>query len=239
MLFLKQKRKTIAKWVRETTQEFKFCPKFPREITHQGLLENKLDIALIFLKIMSGLGDNLGLVFAQLPPSYSSQYVNDLQEFLMALAQYNIAVEVRHLDWFNSPYQEQLNQMLMKLNVARVLLDTRPIYNCQNDPQVNSQRRKPNVPLQPIITNNYALVRFISHPLAQYNQTYLEKWAVQVSDWLQKGKTVYFFVHCPLEEKSPTTANYFKNLLEQQGVSIDRIVTNPTVMPTQLNLFDV
>jgi uncharacterized protein YecE (DUF72 family) len=233
--------KTIAKWVRETTPEFKFCPKFPKEITHQGLLQNNSDQALSFLEIMSGLGANLGLVFAQLPPSYSSQYLEDLKEFLMALNRDNIAIEVRHLDWFNSPEREQLNQMLTELNVARVLLDTRPIYNCDPDPQINSQRRKPNLPLQPIVTNNFALVRFISHPLARYNQTYLEEWATRVSDWLQEGKTVYFFVHCPLEEKSPGTANYFKSLLEQQGIAVDRIATNSAVMPTptQLNLFDV
>lgn len=231
---------TIAKWVRETNQEFKFCPKFPKEITHQGLLANKIERALNFLAIMSKLGNKLGLVFAQLPPSYSPQYLADLQEFLTALNKYNIAVEVRHQEWFSDPHQEKLNQILTKLNIARVLLDTRPIYNCTPDPQVNSPRRKPNLTLQPIVTNNYAFVRFISHPLAQYNQTYLQAWVSQVNNWLHTQKTVYFFVHCPIEEKSPETAIYLKDLLEKQGISVAHISsTNLPVIPTQLSLFDV
>ncbi|VEP17628.1 conserved hypothetical protein [Hyella patelloides LEGE 07179] len=230
---------TVTKWANETTKEFKFCPKFPKTITHKGLLQPKIAQGLSFLKIMSGLEDKLGVVFAQLPPSYSPQYIKDLREFLIAFKKHDIAVEVRHPDWFVSPYKEQLNQMLLELNIARVLLDTRPIYNCNNDPQVNSQRRKPNVPLQPVVTNNYALVRFISNPEAEYNQAYLAQWAIQVSDWLKIGKTVYFFVHCPVEEKSPNTANYFKDLLEKQGVSIEQRSTNAINTATQLNLFEI
>ena len=231
--------KTVTKWANETTTKFKFCPKFPQEITHQGLLQPKIDRGLSFLEIMSGLGNKLGLVFAQLPPSYSPQYLKDLAHFLEAFNKYNIALEVRHPDWFIDRKREKLNKLLTELNISRVLLDTRPIYHCPDDPQINSQRRKPNVPLQPIVTNDYALVRFIAHPELQYNRAYLQQWAVRVSDWLKMGKSVYFFVHCPREEKSPETANYFKNLLQQQGISIDFISTNSIAKPTQLSLFDI
>ena len=230
--------KTILKWVNETTDGFKFCPKFPKTITHKGLLKPKITQGLSFLDIMSGLGDRLGLVFAQLPPSYSPQYLTDLQQFLNAFKLYNIALEVRHHDWFISPYKEQLNQLLTELNIASVLLDTRPIYNCKGD-SLKFQRRKPNVPLQPIVTNNYALIRFISHPERQYNETYLQEWTIQVDRWLKEQKTIYFFVHCPIEEKSPDTANYFKSLLQKQGVTVEHIASGSIDTPTQLNLFEL
>ena len=229
--------KTVSKWVNETTDNFKFCPKFPRTITHQGLLKPRIAEAAKFLSVMSGLNTNLGIVFAQLPPSYSPQYLEDLQQFLAAFKKYDIALEVRHLDWFASPYQEQLHQMLAELNIAKVLLDTRPIYNSKDDPQANSQRRKPNVPLNPIVTNNFALVRFISHPQTEQNQIYLKQWVAQVKDWLKAGKTVYFFVHCPIEDHSPSTANYFKSLLQNEGVDISQIASNPISKPNQLSLF--
>ena len=246
--------KTIRKWTEETTARFKFCPKFPKTITHQGLLEPKIDRALNFCQIISGLENKLGIIFAQLPPNYSPQYIEDLKCFLQAIKSYNIALEVRHPDWFISPFKEQLNELLIELNIARVLLDTRPIYNCQtgafsncgnrsgvalqNDPQINSRRRKPNVPLEPIVTNQYAFVRFISHPEIEYNRAYLNEWAKQVSKWLTADITVYFFVHCPLEEKSPKTANYFKDLLATEGVVTDSITTNKIEKPIQLNLFE-
>lgn len=233
------KPETITKWAKETTETFKFCPKFPKAITHQGLLQSQIDKGLSFLETMSGLGDNLGLVFIQLPPSYSPQYFADLRQFLQAFNKYNLALEVRHLDWFSSPHKEQLNQMLTELNIAKVLLDTRPIYNSKDDPQANSQRRKPNVPLEPIATNNCAFVRFISHPEAQYNQAYLQQWVIQVKDWLKENKTVYFFVHCPVEEHSPNTANYFKQLLEEQEINVDNIANDKISKPIQLSLFDL
>jgi len=120
---------TIQKWVAQTPEGFKFCPKLNRNITHQGLLSPRINDALDFLKRMSELGDRLGTTFIQLPPSYSPQSLNDLTEFLTACSQsgLSLALEVRHLDWFNEEWRDRLNSLLTKLNIARVLLDTRPI----------------------------------------------------------------------------------------------------------------
>ena len=231
---------TINKWVEQTSPGFKFCPKLHRQITHQGLLTPYISNALSFLERMSGLGDRLGTVFIQLPSSYSPEYFADLTEFLTPCSQSNIslALEVRHLDWFDGD-GDRLNSLLTKLNIARVLLDTRPIYNCPDDPQIGSPRKKPKLPLQPTILGDTALVRFISHPNRPYNQTYLQQWATQLDRWLNKGKTVYFFVHCPQEVRSPDTAKYFYSLL--QNTSNCNLPTLPwndlDSYPTQLSLF--
>lgn len=230
--------KTIDRWVQATNSGFKFCPKLPKTITHNGFLKSQLNQTNSFLEIVSGLKHNLGTIFIQLPPTYSPQYLADLRHFLTALpSQYSFAVEVRHLAWFQSPHREQLNQLLSELNIARVLLDTRPIYNCPDNPQALSKRKKPKLPLQVTTTNNLAFVRFISHPDLPRNQSYLEKWALQVRDWLNEGKTVYFFVHCPIEDHSPEIAKQFKDLLNQQGVNVDQIAVNPVSIPSQLSLF--
>ncbi len=192
------------------------------------------------MEIIQGLGEHAGIVFAQLPPSYSPHYFDDLQQFLIACQQKNLslAVEVRHPEWFKEVTANRLNQMLRELNITRVLLDTRPIYNSPDDPQVNSSRRKPNVPLQPIVTSDRALVRFISHPERKYNELYLQEWVNQIENWVSQGKTVYFFVHCPLEERSPETAYYLEDLLQQRGLfTIKPTSVNQTETPTQLSLF--
>lgn len=235
--------KTVAKWVEQTSPEFHFCPKFPKEVTHQGLLEQNITIAKNFLRIIQGLGSRAGIVFAQLPPSYSPHYFADLQQFLVTCSEMDLAlgVEVRHPEWFQEDHAHRLNQMLNELNTTRVLLDTRPIYNSPDDPQVNSSRRKPNLPLQPAVTNDCALVRFISHPERKYNEIYLHEWANQVDNWVKQGKTVYFFVHCPLEERSPKTAAYFQDLLQKRGLATIRTTktssNQQTATPTQLSLF--
>ncbi len=213
-------QKTLDKWIQEMPSGFKFCPKFPRTITHQGLLESAIPQAQEFLQTMTQLDERLGVVFAQLPPNYYPSYLKDLQKFLSACQTQNLslAVEVRHKDWFKQPYHNELNQMLAELNVGRVLLDTRPIYNAPDDPQSSSARRKPLLPLQPVVTSEFTLIRFISHPEAKYNLSYLQEWAEQLKIWITQGKTVYFFVHCPQEERSPDTAHYFQNLMLQEGI---------------------
>lgn len=233
---------TIARWVAQTPAGFKFCPKFNREITHQGLLVPKIPQALAFCERMSGLGDRLGTIFIQLPPSYSPQYFADLEEFLYGCSQcdLSLAVEVRHWDWFQPQASTKLNQLLSKLDLARVLLDTRPIYNCPDNPQANSARRKPKVPLSPIVTGNVGFVRFISHPQRQYNQAYLNQWVETLKLWLNQEKTVYFMVHCPQEVHSPETAKYFYSLLSHQETDLALSALpwdNIALSPTQLSLF--
>ena len=232
---------TIAKWREQTPPDFKFCPKLHQQITHRGLLSPQIPATLDFLARMSELGDRLGTTFVQLPPSYSPEAYDDLEEFLTACSQavVPLALEVRHLDWFKPQQSNRLNSLLDELQIARVLLDTRPIYNCPDDPQIGSPRRKPRVPLLPIAIANTAFVRFISHPNEHHNSTYLQEWSNLVGDWLTQGKTVYFFVHCPQEKRSPNTAKYFYRLLEQHfpetapSLPWDGIAPEPQ----QLNLF--
>lgn len=231
--------KTVIRWQQETSNEFKFVPKFPKAITHEGLLQPKINEAIAFIERMKKLGDRLGVIFIQLPPNYSPAYLKDLSLFLSGVSTQNVqlGLEVRHLHWFKEPLSEQLKNLLENHQIARVLLDTRPIYNAPDDPQINSERRKPQVPLQPHVTSNFALVRFISHPERKWNQTYLEEWVKQVDQWLKQGITVYFFVHCPIEEHSPHTARYFQELLEKSGIKVPALPWNELEKLEQLNLF--
>jgi len=231
---------TIAKWVAQTPQRFKFCPKLNRNITHQGLLMPMVGNAVSFLERMSGLGDRLGTTFIQLPPSYSPQYFADLAEFLAVCNQsgLSLGVEVRHFDWFKPEYNERLDALLNELKIAKVLLDTRSIYNCPDNPQANSQRKKPNVPLKSTVTGDIAFIRFISHPNQAYNQIYLAEWLNDLHNWFCQGKTVYFFVHCPEESRSPDIAKYFYNQLKRYNPGIpDLPWNNIDPQPTQLTLF--
>lgn len=233
---------TLTRWVKQTPSGFEFCPKFPKTVTHTGSLADSISDALSFLERIQTLEKRLGTVFAQLPPTYSPQYLDDLSQFLQALPYRNIrlAVEVRHQDWFKKPYENQLNKLLEQLGIARVILDTRPIYNCPDDPQAKSSRRKPNVLVHPCVTANFSLIRFISHPQQQYNQDYLEEWVKQVNHWLRQGTEIYFFVHCPQEERSPHTARYFQHRLESEGINIPALPWNTLtfdIAPQQLRLF--
>ncbi len=235
----------VQRWAANTPPDFRFCPKLPRAITHEGPLMAHLPAALSFLSLMQqGLGDRLGPIMIQLPPSYSPAALEDLKNFLQAwpTASAPVAVEVRHLDWFRSPSAAQLKELLARLTVGQVLLDSRMMYAHEDDgdvdPQLHSNRRKPQVPLQPQVTADFAIVRYISHPRILRNQDYLSEWTGWINKWLGAGKQVYFFVHCPMEVKSPQVAQHFQTMLEDSGVQVPPLPWMHLKRPSeQLSLF--
>ncbi|WP_404786837.1 DUF72 domain-containing protein [Altericista sp. CCNU0014] len=231
---------TIARWVRETPSGFEFCPKFPRSITHEGALQPKIDDALRFIALMQGLGDRLGPLFVQLPPNYGPQSFSDLEAFLKGLHACGVplALEVRHPQWFNAAPTTSLNSLLQSLSIGRVLLDSRPVYECDDNPEQTAARRKPRLPLQPAVTAPFAFIRYISHPDRFLNREFMMGWASDLQNWLQQGKSIYLFVHCPVEEHSPQNARYFQQLLEERSVPIPPLeweIAPPP--PVQLDLF--
>ena len=218
--------KTIDRWASIMPSGFRFCPKLPRLFSHQGKLVPHIKSAHQFIHTLAPLGDRLGPMFLQLPPTYSPENFTDLRQFLAQWPrqQYPIAVEVRHLDWFQDPYGPRLNQMLGAMGVGRVLLDTRPIYDgidtaCE-DPQIGSERKKPQVPLQPVVTAPFTIVRYISHPTPAVNQPYVQDWVPRLHQWLHQGTDVYFFAHCPQEAQSPAIAREVYHHLQQAGTDI-------------------
>ncbi|NET54822.1 MAG: DUF72 domain-containing protein [Symploca sp. SIO2E6] len=231
---------TITRWATQMPPGFEFCPKLPRKLTHNGLLEPSIPEALEFLAQMQGLGAHLGPIFVQLPPGYAPASLDDLIAFLTAWprSEVPLALEVRHPDWFKTPHSEHLNTILEQLGVGRVLLDTRPAYSSSTNYSPPLDVRKPKLPLQPVVTTAFSIVRFISHPVQEVNQPFLEEWVILVNQWLRLGKRIYFFVHCPLEEYSPGNARHFQQLLEEHDASVPPLPWDSIdLLPTQLSLF--
>jgi uncharacterized protein YecE (DUF72 family) len=234
-------RVVIDRWIAQTSRGFKFCLKFPRAITHNGLLEPYLLPAQAFITQMQELGDKLGVMFIQLPPNYApSEGFADLAAFLTAFSRQDvsIALEVRHLDWFKSPHQERLNELLTRLGIGRVILDSRPIYEADQSGEVVIACKKPRVPIDLTLTAPFTLIRYVSHPVQSANKIWLDSWANQIRTWLQQDTQVYMFVHCPIEAKSPINARYLHETFTCAGIALDplppRFIDDS---PMQLNLF--
>ena len=241
-------KETIDRWIAQTPPEFKFYLKFPRSITHNGLLEPYILPAQSFISQMQELGDKLGVMFIQLPPNYAPERFTDLAVFLTTLSQQDvsIALEVRHLDWFKSPHRERLNELLTKLGIGRVILDSRPIYEAAKSGEAVIACKKPQVPIDLTLTAPFTLIRYVSHPVRSANQIWLEGWGQQIQTWLQQDIQVSMFFHCPIEVKSPINARYLHEMLVEMGVSLAeplpwRIDLLPPRFtdnsPVQLNLF--
>lgn len=206
--------RTLAQWAAETPGGFRFCPKVPRAISHEGRLTEHLADAQQFIETMSLLGDRLGPMFLQLPPAFSPRHLDELQSFLSAWPRsIRLGVEVRHLDWFVAPHHAALNELLARYNMARVVIDTRPIRSLEGDAVLQgsayeslleARERKPDVPILPERTADFVFLRYIGHPQMEVNVPLLEEWSTYLANQLRAGAEAYTFCHSPDNLIAPT-----------------------------------
>ena len=200
-------KQTIESWVEQMPETFRFCPKVPKAISHEGRLADNIDKAMAFVDLLRQLGTRLGPMFLQLPPRFSPSLLADLKAFLSAwTSDVRLAVEVRHLDWFDSPNDEALDGLLSEHNMARVTIDTRPIRSLQGDKVLagstyesllEARERKPDVPVVPKRTSDFVFVRYIGHPDMEINRPFIEEWGSYFSEQVKSGANVYMFCHSP------------------------------------------
>jgi uncharacterized protein YecE (DUF72 family) len=217
---------TLQRWAEEMPETFRFCPKLPRAISHTGTLGDKVEQVMTFREAMQGLGPRLGPMFLQLPPRYSPAYMEDLGVFLESWpAQPRLAVEVRHPGWFDSPPDQGLNQLLSGLDMARVIIDTRPIRDLSGDRilqgsvyqrMLEARQRKPDSPVAPRRTTDFTFLRYIGHPQMAVNEPFIEAWAGFLEERLAEGDSAYIFCHCPDERLDPWLCRRFHEAISER-----------------------
>lgn len=208
---------TIKRWKQETPDEFKFCFKFHRSITHHKRLKDTEDDILKFLETFDPIADRLGPFMIQLPPQFSPAEFVHLEEMVSMLpGAYRYAVEVRHPDFFNHGREEhRLNRLLKSYNIDRVIFDTRKLHAMKSDEQsvLEAKKKKPEVPVRFINTGSRPLVRFVGSNDPVANEPYLKEWAIVVADWIKEGLHPYIFTHTPDKVSQPANAKRFHQLL--------------------------
>lgn len=214
------KAEVVRRWAEETPEAFRFCFKLPREVSHEGSVADQAEATRAFVERMAPLAERLGPFFLQLPPGYRADKIDDLEQWLQSWPSgYQIAIEVRHLDWYKEPGESTLTALLKRYNAGRVLMDVRPLSaGPLPGAEENLQRardNKPDVPLHPLVSSDFALVRYIGHPNLELNAPFLDEWADRIADWLASGTQVYFFCHCPDERLSPHICRDFQHRLEK------------------------
>src|ERR671921_2436649 len=114
------RRSTVQNWREVAPDGFLFAAKFPQEITHESNLVGTEAETREFLRTMAELGDRLGPLLLQLPPSFTVEGMGVLEDFLNGLPEgFRYAVEVRHRGWLGS----DLPEMLRERGVALALID--------------------------------------------------------------------------------------------------------------------
>lgn len=109
------------RWADAVPDGFRFSVKCPRTATHDRRLVDCGDLLDRFVGEVAGLGEKLGAVLVQLPPSLA--FDPAIAETFFAELHRRIAVPVvcepRHASWFG----DEAQALLASLNVARVAAD--------------------------------------------------------------------------------------------------------------------
>ncbi len=198
---------TVKKWAADTPDTFRFSPKFPKAITHTAQLKGVDTQARAFIGTMRLLAPRLGPLMLQLPPSFAPRRIPFLASFLENLPTgVQVAVEVRHPEFFTPAGEAELHDCLNAFGAGRVLFDGRPAHESDSPDASSAQERKPNVPLVTDPLQKFAVVRSISSPVHDENIPFWEEWAPRIAEWLDADRDVYFYVHCPVEVHSPLFA---------------------------------
>jgi uncharacterized protein YecE (DUF72 family) len=113
--------KTYARWAASVADGFRFSVKLPRSITHDAGLVGADELLLRFAAEAGALGDKLGCVLVQLPPSQRFDAAIATAFFTLLKQSFGcmIACEARHPTWFG----DEATQVLIDAGVTRVIAD--------------------------------------------------------------------------------------------------------------------
>jgi uncharacterized protein YecE (DUF72 family) len=125
------RRSTYERWAQTVPTNFRFSVKLPKEITHRRKLVDCVEPLDHFLEESSGLGNALGPILVQLPPSLSfgARAAATFFEAIRSRFEGQIACEPRHPSWFN----DEAERTLMGFRIARVAADP-PVVSCAKSP---------------------------------------------------------------------------------------------------------
>lgn len=115
------RRDTYARWAATVPAHFRFSVKLPRTVTHEYALRGALPLVDDFLSQAGALGDRLGCLLVQLPPSlaFDARVAGTFFAGLRRRWAGGVACEPRHASWFAS----RVDAIWERHRIARVAAD--------------------------------------------------------------------------------------------------------------------
>jgi uncharacterized protein YecE (DUF72 family) len=205
---------TVARWSEQAPADFRFAFKVPRTVTHERRLHVDAHREVAdFLRTIEPLGERIGPVQLQLPPSFGPESLDQLRRFVVGLpTSHRWVVELRHPAFFDGgDLHRATDEALAAAAVGRVVLDTRPL---RADPPVTAaaldeRRTKPSLPVVTDVMGDAPVVRVIGGDTVATTLDGLAAWEDQAVAWIEAGHQPYVFAHQPENRDSPDLARWF------------------------------
>ena len=159
------------------------------------------------MEAMRALGDRLGPIFLQLPPSFAPSSLDVLEAALDAVRRdVAVAVELRHPDWFSHGRLVTLaERALGRRGAAAVVTDVagrRDVCHAS-------------------VTGAFLFVRFVGVAPYPVDARRIDAWANRFSELFERGlRAAFFFVHQPSADLVPETlAHASRAFLAATGIA--------------------
>jgi uncharacterized protein YecE (DUF72 family) len=123
------RRATYQRWAQSVPDEFRFSVKVPKSITHEAGLADCDALLDRFADEVTGLGEKLGVLLVQLPPTsvFKRRVANGFFRDLRARIDTDVVLEPRHVSWF----APDVDDWLAERNIARVAADPAPVLDAR------------------------------------------------------------------------------------------------------------
>ena len=194
-------RQAITNWKNQTPQSFTFSLKFPGVITHVKMLKDCQTETGLFLERTRLLGEKLGPLLLQFPPSFGVEHFPDLAGFLQKLPKLNrYVVEIRDKAWLNTDFYS----LLRANNAALAWVDS------------------PNMPQTNEVTSDFLYVRWegnrkkVKGTLGEIEadtRDSLRDWAGKIKPFLSRQMHLYGYFGKYYSGYPPSDINFLSNLL--------------------------
>lgn len=185
--FYRTDKQTVHKWADQAPDDFRFCPKITRQISHYRQLNNVEQLMEEYIDAVMGFEHKLGPIFLLLPPQFATNRFTLLQEFVENFPKgVPWALEVRHESWYTDrAAHEDLFHLLRENEVISIITDV-------------AGRRDV---LHMNVTNPTTIIRFVGNMLDPTDYSRLDSWVDRLKVWGDQGlKEAYFFMHQPEED---------------------------------------
>jgi uncharacterized protein YecE (DUF72 family) len=171
-------KQTVINWLNKVPDNFLFCPKMSRYLTHIKRLKEPEEPLERFFSVFEPMKDKMGPVLVQLPKLVKFDY--DVAEHFYKLlatkySAYKFAMEVRHESWMTT----DSHLLMTKYNIAFVISHSGGHF-----------------PYSETITEKNIYFRFHG-PGTLYNTKYcdddMKKYAKLFRKWLKQGHELWIF----------------------------------------------
>lgn len=193
-------KKTTTNWINLVPEEFRFCIKVPKSISHSPINQTNIDKIDDWNDFLSTVQPKCQDIFFQLP-SYSSPELNlkrlqNLNKLNFNIT--NIHFEIRQPQLYDEIHLKEINNFLHELNAGLVITDT-PGYR-----DIVHMR----------IYIDSIIVRFVTCGHLEIDKRRLDDWVVKITQAVKLGlKNFYFFVHDHENYPLPHLALYLQSRL--------------------------